>query len=289
MLPISGTLTHERLLEVVCYDPATGAFTWRQRVAKNIPAGRRAGSVAPNGFRYVRIDKQDFLAQRLAWFYMTAEWPAKKLRHRDDNRDNNAFDNLIEVGGSGKFKGQFDCSTPEGKAAYSRAHREANPELYQDRYLRRDFGISLADYLELFAHQRGVCAICRQPERSKRAGKLKQLAVDHDHETGRVRGLLCSNCNPMIGYAKDNADTLRAAAIYLDYQKLVGSDNRCVSCGHPVLSDEWLAYDEEGEVMGLLCDPCRQGNRPPRTPEAMELPDNVIVLRPNLFNEEDSA
>jgi hypothetical protein len=220
MLRINGTLTHARLLEVVYYDPATGVFTWRIRVAKNIPIGRRAGSVEPSGFRYVRIDRQDFLAQRLAWFYIKGEWPQKKLRHRDYHRDNNAFDNLIEVGGSGRFKGQFDCSTPEGKAAYGRAHREANPELYQDRYLKRDFGIGLDEYTEMLLAQKGVCAICGEPETSVRNGKLKALAVDHDHATGAVRGLLCGKCNPMIGYAQDDPERLEAGAAYLRARKI---------------------------------------------------------------------
>src|SRR5216684_3400747 len=118
---IMADVSHARVLEVVHYDTETGIFTWRQRVAKNIPAGRRAGSVDPNGFRYVRIDKKDFLAQRLAWFYVHGEWPAQKLRHGDGNRDNNSLKNLVEVSGSGKFKNQFDMNTKEGRSAYNKA------------------------------------------------------------------------------------------------------------------------------------------------------------------------
>ncbi len=68
----------------------------------------------------------------------------------------------------------------------------------------------------MFVAQGGVCAICEQPETAQRSGRAKWLAVDHDHGTGAVRGLLCSNCNPMLGYAKDDPALLRAAASYLE-------------------------------------------------------------------------
>lgn len=209
-------ITLERLREAVNYDPSTGWFTWRIKTGKSVVVGRRVGSVDPNGFRYLRIDKKDFLAQRLAWFYVKGEWPAKKLRHKDGDRDNNRFENIAEVSGSGKFPGRFDFSTKEGRYAYRRAHLAENPDLYRDKYLRRDFGITLEEYQRRFEEQGGVCAICRQPEVSKRNGKTKQMAVDHDHVTGAVRALLCNGCNPMIGYAKDRPEVLRAAAEYLE-------------------------------------------------------------------------
>lgn len=174
----------------------------------------------PNGFRYIRIDKKDFLAQRLAWFYVNGEWPEKKLKHSDEDRDNNRFANIVEVAGSGKFPSQFDFSTKEGRYAYRRAHRSENMNIYRDKDLRKNFGISLDDYQRMLEAQGGVCVICKQPETSKRDGQTKWLAVDHDHTLGRgphsVRGLLCSNCNPMIGYGKDDPARLRAGAEYLE-------------------------------------------------------------------------
>lgn len=209
-------IVHDRLTEALNYDEVTGWFTWRTKIAKSIRIGRRAGSVDSNGFRFVRIDGKDFLAQRLAWFYVKGEWPVKKLRHRDGDRDNNALDNLAEVSGSGKFPSQFDFQTAAGRQAYGRAHRAENPDLYRSKYLKRDFGIDLAEYQRMFVAQDGVCAICRQPEVAERNGRAKWLAVDHSHITGVVRGLCCSNCNPMLGFAKDSAAILRAAADYLD-------------------------------------------------------------------------
>lgn len=71
------------------------------------------------------------------------------------------------------------------------------------------FGITLEDYDALLATQNGVCAICGLPPNGK------NLPVDHDHKTGKVRGLLCDRCNPMLGYAQDNMAILTRAIDYL--------------------------------------------------------------------------
>ncbi|KPK13993.1 MAG: hypothetical protein AMJ56_00350 [Anaerolineae bacterium SG8_19] len=64
--------------------------------------------------------------------------------------------------------------------------------------------------------QNGVCAICNQPETHMRNGKLKALAVDHDHKSGAIRGLLCSDCNTGIGKLKDDHKVLQSAIQYLE-------------------------------------------------------------------------
>lgn len=78
------------------------------------------------------------------------------------------------------------------------------------------YGLTPEEYERLLLAQNGVCAICRQPEKYKLYGKLKRLAVDHDHATNRVRGLLCHNCNIGIGNLGDSASRLRSAADYLE-------------------------------------------------------------------------
>lgn len=71
-------------------------------------------------------------------------------------------------------------------------------------------------YESMFAQQNGLCAICHQPERAiGSSGTVKRLAVDHDHKTGIVRGLLCQNCNLGIGYFKDTPRRLAHAIVYL--------------------------------------------------------------------------
>ena len=82
--------------------------------------------------------------------------------------------------------------------------------------LRREFGLSLEDHEAMLWHQDNVCAICKQPETKRQLGKLMSLHVDHSHSTGRVRGLLCADCNLGIGRFKDEPHLLREAAVYLE-------------------------------------------------------------------------
>ena len=66
--------------------------------------------------------------------------------------------------------------------------------------LKNVYGISADDYGSMLQRQRGVCKICGRPEKNRR------LAVDHDHKTGRVRGLLCTSCNRTLGILENNFD-----------------------------------------------------------------------------------
>ena len=78
--------------------------------------------------------------------------------------------------------------------------------------LKRTFGISLQDWDALYRAQGGGCAICGVP--CEPDGR--RLSVDHDHDTGQIRGLLCSGCNTGIGLLREDPDVLLAAIHYLD-------------------------------------------------------------------------
>jgi hypothetical protein len=93
--------------------------------------------------------------------------------------------------------------------AYNRERRTHRPEVERDWYLRTEYGITLAQYNAMLAAQNGGCAICAGVDTKRR------LAVDHDHATGVVRGILCENCNRGIGLFKDNPERLRRAVDYL--------------------------------------------------------------------------
>lgn len=78
--------------------------------------------------------------------------------------------------------------------------------------IRKTFGLTRKDYFELLADQGGTCAICLRQSRTRR------LSIDHDHKTGRVRGLLCNQCNKeMLGAARDDPAVLRRAIDYLEH------------------------------------------------------------------------
>lgn len=107
-------------------------------------------------------------------------------------------------------------------AADPEPHRAASRKNYtdgggRDRYMRRTFGISEAEYEVRFQAQGGLCAICGKAEsnRDHRTGAIRALAVDHDHASGVVRGLLCRKCNTAIGLLGDTAESVGAAVRYL--------------------------------------------------------------------------
>lgn len=78
-------------------------------------------------------------------------------------------------------------------------------------------GISAPDYDAMLEAQGGVCAICQAPEtRRHPSGTVFTLGVDHDHVTGKIRGLLCTSCNTGIGMAHERLDVLRAMIAYLE-------------------------------------------------------------------------
>ncbi len=84
--------------------------------------------------------------------------------------------------------------------------------------LKQKFGITLEQYNKMFEVQGGRCAICKKPEikRNNKGTDIRMLAVDHDHKTNNVRGLLCDKCNLLLGHANDNTTILLNAAIYLE-------------------------------------------------------------------------
>lgn len=112
--------------------------------------------------------------------------------------------------------------TRAGGAKYRKAHpdkvkargiawRSANPDHHANYCLERAYGISLDQRDRLLAAQGDACAICRADS----PGSVKGWNVDHCHSTGHVRGVLCCNCNLLLGHARDNPATLDAAINYL--------------------------------------------------------------------------
>lgn len=118
----------------------------------------------------------------------------------------------------GKYLKHSFCQPCE--AAKQKARREAakakDYEAYhiklQERELRLKYGLSLKDYYDMWDKQEGVCAICSE-------NCSKNLAVDHDHQTGKVRGLLCQKCNRGLGLFNDKPELLGKAKKYLENYK----------------------------------------------------------------------
>ena len=86
------------------------------------------------------------------------------------------------------------------------------PETYRRQHLQRSYGITPEQYSELLEKQKHKCAACHTTEPG---GKHNIFVVDHSHATGKVRGLLCKDCNIALGLLKDNTDTIANLIRYL--------------------------------------------------------------------------
>jgi hypothetical protein len=89
-------------------------------------------------------------------------------------------------------------------------HKHKSAQSHNHWTLQTRYGITEDEYQEMYQRQNGLCAACNKPSTGKR-----RLHVDHDHETGAVRGLLCQGCNTVLGMAHDDVDRLMSLAAYL--------------------------------------------------------------------------
>jgi hypothetical protein len=112
----------------------------------------------------------------------------------------------------------WKAADPERSRESQRRSRRKRPHVYWEKNLRMAFGINIEQYQKMFDEQNGCCAVCGETETEihPRSGRLRRLAVDHCHKTGKVRGLLCNNCNRAIGLLKDDPTVLRSAINYLE-------------------------------------------------------------------------
>lgn len=124
--------------------------------------------------------------------------------------------------------------------------RKKNPEKHKEKVRKRNhrsnlllrYGISVEQFNALVADSDGVCEICRKPE-----SRGRRLSLDHDHQTGAIRGFLCSRCNLLLGNADDDPERLLSAAKHLQQgkEKPIPVILNCPECGQ--------RHIDEGEFM----------------------------------------
>jgi hypothetical protein len=106
------------------------------------------------------------------------------------------------------------ASTPKRKEQHRNRYHSNKDKHYYNYFYKRTYGITSEQYNEMLKDQNNVCKICFSSCLTKR-----RLAVDHCHETGKVRGLLCAKCNSLLGQAGDKIEILEKAIKYLKEYK----------------------------------------------------------------------
>lgn len=156
------------------------------------------------------------------WRERKKEYAAKRWREKKD-----------EI----KARRRANPKTAEYNTKYNTSAERRS--FYRRRLLMQKHGLTVEQFDELFARQNNVCAICSSPPglnpRWKDKSAIRNLKIDHDHETGAVRGLLCHNCNVAIGLLKDSPNLFRRAADYLEWPPYSSSPSstRSGSSGEP--------------------------------------------------------
>ena len=106
------------------------------------------------------------------------------------------------------------CSNDAQKALYKR-RREEDPEAHtlklRKQTLKKGYGLTLDDFDRMLQEHNHVCAVCGKPESFR-----ENLTIDHCHTTGKIRGLLCTNCNSGIGKLGDTSVAVLKAVVYLE-------------------------------------------------------------------------
>ena len=116
----------------------------------------------------------------------------------------------------GKDSSKKDGLRSECKVCQNKreALRRTKPKVINQRYkasLKQKYGIDVEEYNRLFEAQKGCCKICNKHQTEFK----KKLSVDHNHTTGKVRGLLCDSCNRGLGFLQDSPNTVASALEYL--------------------------------------------------------------------------
>jgi Recombination endonuclease VII len=107
-------------------------------------------------------------------------------------------------------------ANPERYKEYGRKAYSLHGRHWTTKKICARYGISIDEYDALVEKYNHLCGICSQPEKRKFKGEVTRLSIDHCHKTGKVRGLLCYECNIMLGKAKDSITVLQAAIKYLE-------------------------------------------------------------------------
>jgi len=146
-------------------------------------------------------------------------------KHRDNNLDlERKRKRELMQKNKEKYKPVQDEYRIKNKAKLSEAgkqyklkHREKIKVGLKKAALKRKFNISIEEFENMILSQNNLCAICDKPESriNHRSGAIQNLAIDHNHKNGKIRQLLCSKCNLIIGQINEDIEILQSMITYL--------------------------------------------------------------------------
>lgn len=137
------------------------------------------------------------------------KWCSLKCGSRSRQREYQGLKGPQSITRSCAYCGE-GFSSADGRVYYCGDECARTAKSLRESYRR--YGITMEEYRALWLRQGGKCAICKKPERTQRN---RLLTIDHDHQTGHIRGLLCSQCNRAIGLLQDDPKVIQAAALYV--------------------------------------------------------------------------
>ena len=121
------------------------------------------------------------------------------------------------------WKGQYLCIECQ-KHKQKNSWNSRTPKKRLEQHLKYKYGVTHQEFLNAWEEQKGCCAICETelPDLMTYENRKRMYAIDHNHDTNEFRGILCLNCNSLLGMAKDSVDVLAKAISYLEQKGSYG-------------------------------------------------------------------
>jgi hypothetical protein len=210
-MPKMIDFTRDEMAEWLTYDAETGKLFWKKKPNNRTVVGSEAGTIkhpnpkSENRYRYITMHGVSTPSARVVWLMHNGEWPSAPIKYKNEDSLDTRIANLEMA----RFPTRK--AMEGGRVVY-----KMSKEAMRHYGLKRYYGLTGEQYGEMLAAQKGLCAICNQPETAMINGLPKVMHVDHDHVTGQIRSLLCGSCNGALGLFKDDPARLRAAADYIE-------------------------------------------------------------------------
>jgi hypothetical protein len=172
----------------------------RRDVAK---AWRAANPERVKAYNAKRTKEQQARADRVKYAKHKDKIKARVLAHYHANHD-------AAIARKQRYSENNREEIRERARQWAKDNADKVKEWAWESGIKRRHGMTRSDYEKIYNEQSGLCAICGQPPREG-----KKLCIDHNHDTGAIRGLLCRNCNAAIGQLNDDIGMLKKAIQYL--------------------------------------------------------------------------